>query len=80
MKIKVLYFTHLKSITQKDHENLDLSHPMTLLKLHHILEQKYPNFLELKHLAIAVNETYAKPHAQLKEGDTVCFIPPVAGG
>ncbi|MBI3019280.1 MAG: molybdopterin converting factor subunit 1 [Deltaproteobacteria bacterium] len=80
MKIKILYFAHLKSITQKDHEILHLSEPMTLLKLHHILKQKYPNFLEPKHLAIAVNETYAEFKIGLKEGDTVCFIPPVAGG
>ena len=80
MKIKILYFAHLKSITRKDHENLHLSEPMTLLKLHCILKQKYPNFLEAKHLAIAVNETYADSKAKLKNGDVVCFIPPVAGG
>ena len=34
----------------------------------------------LEQLQIAVNEEYCKPDRQLKEGDTLAFIPPVSGG
>ena len=80
MQIKVLYFAHLKIQTQKEEEIIDLPPHTTALHLHQLLKQKYPHFLDSKHLAIAINETYVKPHTKLKEGDTVCFIPPVAGG
>ena len=80
MKIKVLYFAHLKDLTHQNEETLELPVPTSILKLHQFLKQKYTHFLDSKHLAIAVNETYAEPKTELKEGDTVCFIPPVAGG
>ena len=28
----------------------------------------------------AVNESYVRPDAELRDGDEVAFIPPVAGG
>ena len=81
MKVKVLYFAHLKSITRQEEETVELPwHSSTVLSLMDLLKQKYKDFLDPKYLAIAVNETYADSKTKLKEGDTVCFIPPVAGG
>lgn len=80
VKIKILYFAHLKSLTRQEEEILEIPSHSTLLNLHSLLKQKYTDFLDSKHLAIAVNETYAHSKTLLKEGDTVCFIPPVAGG
>ncbi len=80
MKVKVLYFAHLKSLTHQNEEIVDLPLHSTVLSLHDLLSQKYADFLDPHYLAIAVNETYADLKTNLKEGDTVCFIPPVAGG
>lgn len=69
-------------MTQKAEEILELpiEKEATVLHLHHLLKQKYRNFLDSTHLAIAVNETYSDSKTKLKEGDTICFIPPVSGG
>ena len=80
MKIKVLYFAYLKSVTGQEEETIEIFSKATVLNLQTLLKQKYKDFLDPKHLAIAVNETYVNSNIQLKEGDTVCFIPPVAGG
>ena len=80
MKIKVLYFAYLKSVTGQEEETIEIFPTATVLNLHTLLKQKYKDFFDSKHLAIAVNETYADSQTKLKEGDTVCFIPPVAGG
>ncbi|HBQ21033.1 MAG: molybdopterin converting factor subunit 1 [Deltaproteobacteria bacterium GWA2_38_16] len=80
MKVNVLYFAHLKTITQKKEEKIDLPNQSTLLELHQELKKKYPHFLDTPYLSAAINEAYTHFNTSLKEGDTVCFIPPVAGG
>jgi len=36
--------------------------------------------LELNHFKVAINDSYSSFDAVLKDGDQICFIPPVAGG
>jgi MoaD family protein len=43
------------------------------------LRQAY-NFPELSSVKVAVNDEFSSWDAELKEGDSVVFIPPVAGG
>ncbi len=44
------------------------------------LFRKYPAFIDLRSLYIAVNNEYAEERSVLREGDEIALIPPVSGG
>ncbi len=81
MKVRILYFAYLRNLTQKKKEDITLPEGSSISHLHDCLQKKYAKFFsDTSFLAVAVNEEYARSDKILKEGDTVCFIPPVAGG
>lgn len=44
------------------------------------LQNRYAGDIPTAHLRVAVNDAFATMDTPLKDGDTVVFIPPVAGG
>jgi molybdopterin converting factor subunit 1 len=77
--IEIEYFASLKDAVQKDSESV-CSESETIHDLFLELEAKYQLNLNKKHLKVAVNDEFTDFSTQLKDGDRVVFIPPVAGG
>lgn len=80
MKVKVLYFSILRDIMGSPEEALDLPEGSTPKDLHMRIKERQPAFLPLSDLRVAQNEKFISNESPLKDGDTVCFISPVAGG
>jgi molybdopterin synthase sulfur carrier subunit len=81
LSIRVLLFAQLAEEVGQDKLSLSLPQGCTVADVIHALTDMHPSLNEKKsHLAFAVNETYANPHLELHDGDTVAVIPPVSGG
>jgi len=77
-KLNIQYFAVLRECAGQDNELLETSAttPAELyaeLKLRH----KFPEMATVK---VAINDEFGDWQAQLQDGDSVVFIPPVAGG
>ena len=79
MTIKIKYFASLRDVAQKEEEILSFE-DLSALELFQELHKKYHFPLSEKFIKVAINETYQDWNTPLKKGDTVAFIPPVAGG
>lgn len=79
MKISVLYFARLKSERGLPFEELSTDCP-TVGRLYAHLSEKHDLETPASHVKTAVNDEFCDPGTQLKEGDTVAFMPPMAGG
>jgi len=79
MKIKVKYFAAMREASGVNEEVIN-SNAINPLELYKELKEKYPLFLDEKHLKVALNEQYVSFSHPLDDLDTVVFIPPVAGG
>ncbi len=81
MQVQVLFFGMLKEWVGKTDQSITLPEPATVGDLLSRLEAHEPRLTEmLPSMAISVNEEYAGPDAQLKNGDEVALLPPVSGG
>ena len=78
MKLNIEYFAILREQAGLDRELLDTKVD-TPAALFAELAKKY-DFPELTTVKVAINDEFADWHAQLNDGDSVVFIPPVAGG
>ncbi|WP_070119797.1 molybdopterin converting factor subunit 1 [Bacillus marinisedimentorum] len=76
--IKVLLFAQLQETAGTNEVELDTV-PGSVKELRGIMKEKY-GFTTLESAMTAVNEEYADEDTELKDGDTVAFIPPVSGG
>lgn len=79
MRVKVLYFASLRDDAGVPQESLDTG-AKTIKELFDEVNLKRNFNLPLNLLKAAKNEEYADFDALLTEGDTIAFIPPVAGG
>ena len=80
MDVTILYFASLADKAQKNQEVLLLSPATTLPELYEQLQADYGFDIEQQRLRVAINDEFASWDSRLIEGDTVAFIPPVAGG
>ncbi len=79
MKINVEFFAAMREQAGTSKVTFDTS-ATTAEELFLELQQKYNFSLTLKYLKVAINEEYTCFTDPLKDGDTVVFIPPIAGG
>lgn len=79
IKIKIKYFAALREMTGIDEESVETK-AATPKELLLALKEKYPITLDYDLLKVAINEEYSSFESELSNGDTVVFIPPVAGG
>lgn len=78
-KIHLIYFANVRQMTNVDKETIETL-ANTPKEIYKELQLKYDfNFPE-HFLKVAINENYASFDEELRDGDTVVFIPPVAGG
>ncbi len=81
--ITVKYFASLKSIAEKDEENLDIKEPITLDQLSDIISETAPKMGEMvreKKVLISVNQEMASADTIIHDGDEIAFLPPFSGG
>jgi molybdenum cofactor guanylyltransferase len=79
MNIHIRYYAILREQAGKSTESLatDAATPAALFTE---LQQRYPFTLNAQQLKVAINTEFRDWNTPLKEGDSVVFIPPVAGG
>ncbi|WMT50964.1 MAG: MoaD/ThiS family protein [Ferroplasma sp.] len=78
MRITVLYFAHVRDITGKTQESVEIGSG-GMDELRETLFSMYPGLRNLSNLLISVNNEYYSG-LPLKNGDRVAFFPPVSGG
>jgi molybdenum cofactor guanylyltransferase len=77
--LKVQYYALLREQAGRREEALE-STATTAAELYQELRQRHPFTLPPEMLRVAINSEFADWTSALREGDTVVFIPPVAGG
>lgn len=80
MRITVLYFASLADKAQQGQQQLDLADNLSLSELYTQLKQQHGFELDTSKVRVAINDEFASWDDAINDGDTVAFIPPVAGG
>jgi molybdopterin-guanine dinucleotide biosynthesis protein A len=77
--VRIQYYAILREQAGRSEETLDTS-AGTPAELYAQLRQRHPFQLTSAQLKVALNSEFSDWQTPLKHGDTVVFIPPVAGG
>lgn len=77
--LKVQYYAILREQAGRNEETLDTT-ATTPAELYDELRRRHPFQLAAAQLKVALNSEFSDWQAPLRHGDTVVFIPPVAGG
>ena len=77
-EIRVEYFAILRELTGRQSEDLD-TEAGTAAMLYAELAGRY-GFPEVGRMKVAINDEFDDWDTALNDGDSVVFIPPVAGG
>jgi molybdopterin-guanine dinucleotide biosynthesis protein A len=78
-RINVQYYALLREQAGRSSESL-VTHAATPRELYQELKGRYPFSLAPQMLRVAVNSEFGEWEQSLSDGDSVVFIPPVAGG
>ena len=78
-RIDVQYYALLREQAGRSSESL-ITTAGTPRELYQELQQRYPFSLAPEMLRVAINSEFGDWGQRLREGDSVVFIPPVAGG
>jgi molybdenum cofactor guanylyltransferase len=77
--LRIQYFALFREQAGRSEESLDTA-ATTAAELYAELQRRHPFRLAREQLKVAINSEFADWHSPLRSGDTVVFIPPVAGG
>jgi molybdopterin converting factor subunit 1 len=80
MKVRLLFFAVLRDIVGKSEADLEVPEGTRAEDVWQRLRAEYGPLAAYAQPMTAVNESYVRPDALLRDGDEVAFIPPVAGG
>jgi molybdopterin synthase catalytic subunit len=81
MHITVRYFAGQRDITGQQSERLEIAEGSTLATVWQHLESIYPGLAPFRgRVLYAQNARFVPAETELRDGDTVAFIPPVSGG
>ena len=81
VRVRVLLFGVLKDLAGRAVDSVELPEGASVAELMTRYGSQMPQLGNvLSSLAVAVNEQYAGPQTELKEGDEVALLPPVSGG
>jgi MoaE-MoaD fusion protein len=78
MKVNLSFFAAHKRTAGTDKASIELPEGSSARDAARAAETQFG--LVLKGSMVAINDEYAEPERKLESGDTVAFIPPVAGG
>jgi molybdenum cofactor guanylyltransferase len=79
LRLRIQYYALFREQAGRSEETLE-THARTPAELYQELQARYPFQLAASQLKVAVNADFRDWNAPLATGDTVVFIPPVAGG
>ncbi len=79
-RIQIRYFALLKDLVGQGEEVLGIPAGSTAGDIYLLLAEKYAFPLALTDIRIAVNDEFTSTSHPLQDGDSLVFIPPVAGG
>ncbi|MEI6891864.1 MAG: MoaD/ThiS family protein [Pontiella sp.] len=79
MKINVNYYAMFREAAGRSAETIDVDSPDAVV-LFDALHAKYRFGLSRSQVRLAVNDAFVDWETPLNEGDSIVFIPPVAGG
>ena len=77
-KIRIEYFAILREHVGHSDENLE-TEAQTVADLFDELDHRY-QFPKMAQMKVAINDEFGEWDSVLTDGDSVVFIPPVAGG
>ena len=77
--IEIRYFAILREEAKKDKE-IYKSSAETAAQLYEELKADYDFSLDATEIKLSLNQKYAALDSEIKDGDQLVFIPPVAGG
>lgn len=81
MKVRILYFSLLRDVSECEEESVALGGSADVAQLIEKMYARHPGLREWdKSLLVAVNGEYADRGTSLSEGDEVALMPPVQGG
>ena len=82
IKVKVLFFASARESAGTGQEVIELESPALTSTLLCVLVEKYPELDFVgKQISVAVNKVYlGHEDVQLRDGDEVALLPPIAGG
>ena len=81
--ITLKYFASLKSIAEKEEDQLDIENPITLDQFSDIISKTTPKMGEMireKNVLVSINQEMASVDTIIHDGDEVAFLPPFSGG
>lgn len=78
-EITIKYFAALREQAGRSEERRQTA-VASAAELYRELQAEYGLSLDMQHLKVAINNQYCSLEQPLQSGDTVVFIPPVAGG
>ena len=78
-RVAVRYFAVFRERAGTDREELD-TQATTTAELYRHLKAAHGFTLDTASVRVAINDEFATWNAAIRDGDTVVFIPPVAGG
>lgn len=79
--MRVLYFSHLKSVTGQAEESFDLDGPIDQPAFWKLLISRHPKLTGYRDsVRLARNEQYVSDSDFFTQEDEVALIPPVSGG
>ncbi len=79
LSLRIQYFALFREQAGRSEESLQTA-AATPAQLYSELQARHPFKLAPEQLKVAINSDFADWNAPLRDGDTVVFIPPVAGG
>jgi molybdopterin converting factor small subunit len=79
IQVRVQYYALFREQAERSEEMLDTS-ARTPIELYSELQTRHPFQLAREQLKVAINSDFSDWNTGLRNGDTVVFIPPVAGG
>ncbi|NBB79527.1 MAG: molybdopterin synthase sulfur carrier subunit [Verrucomicrobia bacterium] len=79
MNVEILYFAQLADFAGKTGETRTLEDPSPA-KLYAELQQAYHFPHEFQQLQVAINHELSAHQTELKDGDSIAFLPPMTGG
>lgn len=81
MRVRVLFFASFREAVRRDAEVRELGERSSVSDLWEALRREVPLFARFPQMPpAAVNREYAAAETELRDGDEVAFLPPVAGG
>jgi molybdopterin synthase sulfur carrier subunit len=79
MQIQILYFAQLADLAGKTEESRTIE-DASPAKLYMQLKEAYQFPHEFKQLQVAINHELSAHETELKDGDSIAFLPPMTGG